>query len=166
MYGFEWGNATNCKNSISSNNASNRNKFWKVSISDAVKSMVLFIHDIKDMSKEISESKQRYAKFNIEMKPVVIAVGDDIRNLQYFYVWLADNIYYKFDSFLAAFDCCFKLYLVLKLDYALESEIVWTFVQQHFFNLNLQKDVKSSVLKRFLNNFDKHCSIMNNDGVF
>lgn len=30
----------------------------------------IFIDDLKNMSKEISELKQRYAKFSIEVKPV------------------------------------------------------------------------------------------------
>lgn len=139
-------------------NLQGKSRFWKVSIQDAERSMFIHIFSVRDLEKTLSEVKTKYAVFGIKMKPIILLAGENIEDLQYFYVCLTDKIYYKCHSFLSALDLVFKLFIVLNLSYPIESGFVWTFIQHFFYKIYSNKDKKHSVLSRFLNNFQNFCS--------
>lgn len=82
-------------------------------------------------------------------QPLIIVVGATEDKLKDFYV-SCDNILYKIDSFLKAFDICFKMFHCLNAEYPSEAMHIWIFVQKYFYNIDLKSDRKLSGVLSFI----------------
>lgn len=77
------------------------------------------------------------------IQPCVLVIGslmDPKQILIYF-----DNIKYKMFSALKAYDMCFKIFHVFNVEYPIESNDVWLYIQTFFYNIKTKYD-KSNVL--------------------
>ncbi|XP_055907744.1 uncharacterized protein LOC129942723 [Eupeodes corollae] len=129
----------------------------KVTISDAQESFILRLPLITNYKEKIEELVNKYYNIKLTVQPFIIVVGEDDINLNSFFVYL-DKTLFKFDSFIEAFDNCFKIFQVLSLSYPLGCQPSWIFIQKYFYNINTPFDIKSpniTALLSFLNSANK-----------
>lgn len=77
------------------------------------------------------------------LQPIIIRIGFNLHEIHEFVV-LYDNIYYTFDNFIAALDCCFKVFHVLNLKYPKDGYNFWLFIQTYFFGIISNDDKETS----------------------
>jgi len=70
----------------------------------------------------------------------MVFVETDSR-MTYFYV-VINKFYYKVESALKAIDICFKSFFVFNLNYPIQCEQIWYFIQTFFFNIVTKFDKK------------------------
>lgn len=80
------------------------------------------------------------------MQPMPILVGQNIFTIEKSFVTVNDIIW-EMESPLKAIDLCFKSYHVLNAKYPAESEMVWTFIQQTFYNIRTIYDGEFTSVK-------------------
>lgn len=73
------------------------------------------------------------------LQPFIVIVGQNLRNIDSYYV-VVDDVLYKLDNILSAIDTCFKIFMVLDARYPTESEQVWLFLQQYIYKQETQYD--------------------------
>ncbi len=101
----------------------------RFTIVDSQESFILMADSVTEVEAKIErkiEAKEPIQPFLI----VVLKNNAPEQFLVYF-----DSIYYTFLSFLAALDCCFKIYHVFNLKYAAASKNVWLFVELFFYKM-------------------------------
>lgn len=124
--------------SIKKKKLQTKNEFWRPSIAASQDSFLIHIVSEADVLPTIEKRANMYSEMGLSCQPYIIAVGRSLLELKFFFVVL-DNILYKFESFLKALDACFKIHMVLNLNYAVESELVWSFIQKFFFDISTGK---------------------------
>ena len=92
-----------------------------------------------DIDKRLRETREKYAKYGIELQPLIIVVGTTLSEITGFYVNI-DDTRYRFQSVLAALDLCFKSFHVLHAEYPKPSEHIWLFLQKSIYSLNTKWD--------------------------
>jgi hypothetical protein len=90
--------------------ASNLSAFYRVTISDAIRSMVQIVNDA-DLRPTISRIRSEHEKLQLKFQPIIIVVGLSYHNLTGFYEVIDNNIL-KTKNFLDALDLCFKSFFV------------------------------------------------------
>lgn len=124
----------------------NKKLIVKSTIKDSQDSFFIHVNVINDFERKIDIYRNRLISRNETLQPIIIGVGPDLLQLTEFIVFY-DNIKYKFSNFIAALDCCFKIFHVLDLHYPKDSYSYWMFIQKYFFDINLAEDnVSPSVL--------------------
>lgn len=80
------------------------------------------------------------------VQPFIIIVGLSLREIESYYV-VVDNILYKLDNILRAIDICFKVFMVLDVQYPIECEQIWLFFQQYIYKQSSKHDkvIKSMI---------------------
>lgn len=115
------------------------------------------LQSINDYEQAIDDYRWKCEACQVSVNPVILAVGEDIKTVDTFYVHF-ERFNYRFDSFLAAFSVCFKMYSVLNLQFLRPSESMWSFVEQYFFDISDGSNcVRSTVLSVFLNDMRNWC---------
>ena len=84
------------------------------------------------------------------IQPFIIAVGQDIANLNAFYIRI-DSVTYQLPSLLKAFDVLFKIYIIYKICYPIESETFGYFIQWGIYNIHTKEDVQMPFIYNTLN---------------
>jgi len=64
---------------------------------------------------------------------VVIVGSSTTVEIEYYTVF--EDIYYKLETVIKAFDVCFKSFHTLNLEYPVEAKQVWTFFQIYFYTI-------------------------------
>lgn len=82
---------------------------------------------------------------NNPIQPCLLIVGTVLNPTQILVYF--DEIKYKFFSVIKALDMCYKIYHVFNIEYPLESQNVWLFIQHYFYKMKLK--------------FDKPCPLIN-----
>lgn len=126
----------------------NKKQFWKPSIGDSISSFVLEVASHDAIESSLQKIKSKYAEYNLNLQPLILIVGQE--GTQKEFVTVFDGIFYKFQHFLSAVDCCFKLFFVFNVKYPMESMKVWIFIQQYFYNIATQFDPSDTKLIIFL----------------
>ncbi|KAF5298895.1 hypothetical protein FQR65_LT09547 [Abscondita terminalis] len=137
-----------CKIINTAKNKGTKNN-WKPSIVDSQYSQFQFLTTVNDLQRKIEERRNKYKSVNLQVQPFIIVIGEDEEHLSQFYVWY-ENIIHKFETFLKSLDYCFKIFHCFNFVYPPESELVWTFIQKYFYNINLDIDNNSPVLSNFI----------------
>lgn len=78
-----------------------------------------------------------------------MVVGLDIKNITSSYVIIDQNLY-KVPSVLKAIDICFKVFHVLHVQYPLECEQIWLFLQKAIYKISTTWDKKIPIVDTFL----------------
>lgn len=102
--------------------------------------------------KEIDgETKEKTLRKGHSVQPYMIFVkGNNDLEVSSYYVVINSN-YIKLESPLKAIDICFKSFFSFHLNYPLECEVIWIFIQKYFYNITTKFD----------NSFQQVNSIMN-----
>lgn len=96
-------------------------------------------------------------KLNKRVQPFIAIVGASVENFNTCYV-VIDNIKYKFDSIVKAFDVCFKAIHSLNTEYSYEAKGTWLFVQQALYGIFTCYDKKNSAVAALVKSFKTLCS--------
>ena len=72
-------------------------------------------------------------------QPQVLVLGTDAAHIEQIFL-LVDNTSYIMTSVLKAIDVCFKLTFVTNLNYAVECQSVWLFLQRALYNIETPYD--------------------------
>ena len=112
--------------------AAGNKKPWKLSCAASQESFLIHVTISSDVLVTIERRANMYKDMGLGCQPYMIVVGPTLHELSEFFVSL-DNILYKYNSFIQALDSCFKINTIINLKYALESELVWIFVENFFF---------------------------------
>lgn len=111
---------------------------------------------MKDIDKEKSEKALRLGQ---TVQPYMIFVGEhcsglDSVDVHSFYVAINHN-FLKLETALKAVDVCFKTFFSLDMNYPLESDQIWQFIQKYFYSVSTKYDknyqMVNSIIKE-LNN--------------
>jgi hypothetical protein len=124
------------KHTIKNNN---KKLIVKSTIKDSQDSFFLHVTVNNDFERKIDVYRNTLISRNETLQPIIIGVGSNLLTLTEFIVFY-DNIKYKFSNFIAAFDCCFKIFHVLDLQYPKDSYSFWIFIQKFFFDIKSADD--------------------------
>ena len=130
------------------NNLPTKNK--KPSIADSRESFMIHITIGNKREEAIEELKTKMAKKQLKLQPVILVQGITIEQVDQFFV-VYDNVSYKFDSFLKCVDICFKICQIFNFEYPKDSIVVWTFIQQYFYQISLDSDIKHHNITSLIN---------------
>lgn len=114
----------------------------KATIADGQESFVLQLECINDYQRKLADLTTKYYYSGLTIQPLIIVEGSVNSILKNFFVYF-DGTLYKFPSFIASLDICFKIFQIFQLKYPKACEIPWNFIQQYFFNIKTMYDVKS-----------------------
>lgn len=129
-------------------------KMVKISIESTRQTFIVHLTSGSQITSYISKMTDRCAKEKRSIQPLIIAVGGSIYLIETYFVYYFGT-FYKCSSFLKALDTCFKLFFILHLSFPIECELIWVFIQKHFFKINLKSDVKNSKLLTVLADLKK-----------
>lgn len=132
-------------------NSSGQSK--KVTIKESMDCMVLHIKSVDDFEIQIEDIRTRYITEKNTLQPLIIVIGENLSDLQQFFVYV-DGAKLKFSSFLSAIDCCFKIFHVLHLDYPRHCEGVYTFIQKYFYEITTTSDKVSPKISGLISYFN------------
>ncbi|XP_037727820.1 uncharacterized protein LOC119558375 [Drosophila subpulchrella] len=120
--------------------ADSRGRFlvWKATVGE------LQTH-LKNLTENCYSGKQK-------LQPFICSVGTSPFYLTEFSVYLS-GVFYRMPNLLRSIEVCFKIFFVLNLEYPPECTLVWSLIQQHFYEIHLKSDKKSKALSELLNDF-------------
>lgn len=102
-----------------------------------------------DILPAAEKKAKMYAEMGLGCQPYIIGIGDSYLDLRKFFV-IVENTFYSIDTFIKALDTCFKIYTVLNIEYALECEQVWIFIENFFYKLKTSKQKVSPTVSSVL----------------
>jgi len=81
------------------------------------------------------QKKDRALSLGLTVQPYVVVIGD-IDGLDPIHAYtIIDNTQYLLETPIKAIDVCFKAFHSLNLEYPVESNQVWCFIEQYFFGM-------------------------------
>lgn len=92
--------------------------------------------------KEIDiEKKEKALRKGHSIQPYMIFVNDGNNDLEVlsYYVIINSN-YIKLESCQKAIDVCFKSFFAFHLNYPIECEVFWIFIQKYFYEITTKFD--------------------------
>lgn len=139
---------TNRKSKI--NKETKKKQVIKSSIADSRNSFILWACTHSELQSKLKLMVDNCYSDKGTIQPIICAIGNDIFELKEYFVYFAD-IFYKFENIVKSIDICFKIFQVLDLQYPCDSKLVWTLIQQYFYDIKLKSDVKCGTLFALLN---------------
>lgn len=130
------------------------NKKVKISIENVRQSFIVHLTDSSQLPGYITKLTDQYLQEKRKIQPFIVAVGPTVFTIETYFIFYFGT-YYKYESFLKALDTCFKLFFTLQIEYPIECELIWTFIQKYFFKINLKTDVTNSKLLTVLADLKK-----------
>lgn len=117
----------------------------KSTIKDSQDSFFLHVTVNNDFDRKIATYRNILSNRTETLQPLIIGIGNDLLSITEFIVFY-DNIKYIFNNFIAALDCCFKIFHVLDLHYPKDCNSFWLFIQTYFFEMNSDENLTPSIL--------------------
>lgn len=99
--------------------------------------------EVMTLSIEAAKKKKK------EMNPFILYFEDE-SHIPYKFFVCVNHIIYEISNFVTALDTLFKCYFVFDLSYPKECVNALTFIQHFFFQIFLEKDLNSTVIKSFM----------------
>ncbi|XP_032680381.1 uncharacterized protein LOC116848416 isoform X2 [Odontomachus brunneus] len=124
----------------------------KANISEAWNAFMLHANVPGDLIPAIDRRQKVAKKLKKRVQPFVAIVGPSVKEFTSCYV-VIDNIKYKFDSIVKAFDVCFKAIHSLNTEYSYEAKEAWLFVQQALYGIYTSYDKKNSAVAALVKSF-------------
>lgn len=129
----------------------------KTSIKTAQDSFLKRVNSASNLKTELEKITNNAFEIKGKLQPLMVCVGPNMLDLNEFYVYFYP-ILYKCETFAKCIDTCFKIYMVLNLKYPIECELVWTFIQKFFFNIQTEFDKRNSQLITVTNELKNYLS--------
>ncbi|XP_050065617.1 uncharacterized protein LOC126554604 [Aphis gossypii] len=125
-----------------------KHSIWRPSKAEQADSFVLFIPDVSELRNVHAQKIEKAIQYGTTLQPYIVIVDDnDIYAV-------INSIYYKLETPLKALDVCYKSYFALNLHYPQESEQIWLFIQNYFFDTTLKSDKHVLFVKTFINDLN------------
>lgn len=106
------------------------------------------VTNVGDIKLQIEKVKKEKILKKDTIQPLLaIVVKDDIPVEFYVYV---ENVFYKYTSFILAFDSLFKVHQSLNLSYAKEAYNFWYFIQKCINNISTKYDKAVSAVSNLI----------------
>ncbi|XP_060868353.1 uncharacterized protein LOC132943397 [Metopolophium dirhodum] len=122
-----------------------KHSIWRPSKAEQADSFVLFIPDVAELRNVHAQKIEKAVQYGTTLQSYIIIVD----NTDIYAV--INSIYYKLETPLKALDVCYKSYFALNLNYPQESEQIWLFIQNYFFDTTLKSDKHVLFVKTFIN---------------
>ncbi|KAJ8966517.1 hypothetical protein NQ317_002527 [Molorchus minor] len=103
--------------------------------------MMLPVKDYGELEQRVILRRERLFSYGMSMQPSVCIVGELAEPT--FYI-IVDDIRYKIDTSIRALELIFKLYHTFDLDWPIESEHIWLFLEQLVFEMKSGKKCSST----------------------
>lgn len=116
----------------------------KYSIKDSQDTLMVFGETVETMQAHI----EKFCNLGNPIQPFILIVGSIFHQkeiLVYF-----DSILYKLHSVLRAVEVSYKIFHLFNLQYPIESDIVWLFIQKYFFCFSSKYDKPYHKLSQIL----------------
>lgn len=121
-------------------------KTIRYTIKDSQESFVFLGQSVQEIEDHIINLLQK--KKNIQ--PFIYCIGKDILSVEEIFIYF-DDIRYKLFRFLRAVDICFKLFYLFNLDFPVEGNMFYNFIETYFFKFkSKQQFSKVHILKEYL----------------
>lgn len=119
----------------------------------------LLIKDANELKTSHTQKIDKSIQFGTTLQPYVIIVGHCVDAYQEDHTpiesyTVINNTYYKLETPLKALDVCFKSYYSLNLQYPIEVQHIWTFVQQYFYEIHDKNDKNFPSVKTLINDLN------------
>lgn len=114
--------------------------------------MLIFFKVPGDLIPAIQRREKIARKLKKRVQPFIAVVGPSVEQFTNCYV-VIDNIKYKFNSIVKAFDVCFKAIHALHSEYSYEARGAWLFVQQALYGIYTSFDQKNSSVAALVKSF-------------
>ncbi|XP_070073390.1 uncharacterized protein [Drosophila takahashii] len=131
----------------------------KYTIQDSRDHFIIFKSSVGELQSHLKVLTDENYKIKQPLQPIICCIGSSLYNFEKYFVYIS-GIFYELPNILKSVEICFKIFIVLNLKYPDPCCLVWTFIQQHFFDLNLKSDLKNRILSELLNDL-KNTSISN-----
>jgi len=106
-----------------------------------------------DINPAIQRRRAVALKLKNRIQPFVLLVGPTVEQYEACYL-IIDEVKYKFDNVLKAFDQCFKAIQVLMTEYSYEAKGAWLFIQQAVYRISTKYDRKNSTVSALVKTFE------------
>lgn len=127
---------------------SNKRTIIKMCIADGRNSLCLLVPTLNDLYCQVNMLIENCYKTKQKLQPCVCIIGISYVTVKEFYVYYFGT-YYKFTNIVKAIDVCLNIFLVFNLKYPVQSELVWTFLEKYFFNID-PHDISSTSVASLL----------------
>ncbi|KAL5236828.1 hypothetical protein ACI65C_004238 [Semiaphis heraclei] len=132
---------------------------WRPSKVEQASAFVKFIADANELKTSHTQKIDKSIQFGTTLQPYVIIVGHCVDAYQEDHTpiesyTVINNTYYKLETPLKALDVCFKSYYSLNLQYPIEVQHIWTFVQQYFYEIHDKNDKNFPSVKTLINDLN------------
>lgn len=115
-------------NKIVTKDSSGKSNVTKYTIKDSQESFLY----IGNCQQQVEEHIRFLKSKKKSIQPFILCTGDDIKYPTDISVYF-DDIRYQFLHILRAVDICYKIIYLFDLDFPLESEMFWNFIEHFFF---------------------------------
>jgi hypothetical protein len=132
---------------------------WSTTIANSKESLITYVPSINNMEDTLKKRQSLRAKYGLSPQPIIVSLEENVWEAKSFIIKF-DDIYYELASFLQAFDVLFKIFIVFDLQYPLESQNFYCFVQKYFYELSFKKDPKLARVSQVIAELNK----MSTDG--
>lgn len=126
----------------------------KFSYRESQDSFLMLLENPFELENSIKQLRSELAKQKRTLQPFIIGLGTNLFEIKHFYTF-CDGVLCKFESFLAAVDCCFKLYFTFNLEYPCKCSNFWIFLQQKVYKIVLKTDKVSPSVLQIMCDFEK-----------
>lgn len=117
-------------------------KLYKTSIGDSQNKFIQHCYTINELDNAIEKFGEDCQKTKTTVQPTIFLVGE-LHQVKYFYVYF-NNIKYEAPTFIKCLDICFKCFMVLNFEYPPETRLIWLFIQNYIYDINLKNDPKNA----------------------
>jgi len=108
----------------------------------------MLFQDVSELKNVHAQKIEKAVQYGSTLQPYIVIVD----NTDIYAV--INSIYYKLETPLRAIDICYKCYFALNLQYLQESEQIWLFIQNYFFDTTLKSDKHVLFVKTFINDLN------------
>lgn len=125
-------------------NTTTKKKRWTPTIQDSKDSFLITTTRSELFSKELKKRKVVLELKGIPDHPIIL----ESSTAKEYFVGVGDTIY-KCDSVVDAVDVAFKFFVVFKIPFPPECEMVWLFLNQFFYKIELKQQPNTKLISMY-----------------
>lgn len=112
---------------------------WRPSKSEVRDGFILHVRSDADIEAHIIKRKTKLAEFNLTLQPLIIVVGESLKEVQS-YIVVVNTTKYFFNHIVEAVDSYLKIIFTLNAKFSEESKSAWLVIQQGFYKIKTNFD--------------------------
>lgn len=128
-------------------------KFLKDSKLETRDGFITHVESDGEILETVTRRREKLRTFGQTLQPFIVIVGPTINKISSYLV-VVDNTYYRLNTIIAAFDCCFKVILTLNAEYHSESALIWYFIQKGFHLITTPWDKNFTIVNALLSDIN------------